>query len=250
MSFTAVEPTTLHRERLDCDRSPHEVLGALRGQPWPFALTGRWAGGGAIVGSAPLVVADPGSDPFATLDALPPLGGRYPEGAVGGGWFGWLGYRLGRRIERIRPGPPRPVPLPEFHLAYYDHVLRLDADGQWWFEALVSPGRLEALERRRDELERAFSRDVAGAAYEPPPPFLLRRADRTHHLRAVQDCRRRIAAGEIFQANVCLRLESRWPGEPTELYSQAIRCLEPDYGAAFRTPWGGVASLSPELFLR
>src|SRR6202020_1388108 len=56
--------------------------------------------------------------------------------AVGGGWFGWLGYRLAARIERLRAGPPRPVALPEFHLAYYDNVLRLDHAGRG---GLVAP---------------------------------------------------------------------------------------------------------------
>ena len=41
---------------------------ALAGEPWPFALTGTWAGGGAIVGAAPLRVARADEDPFALLD--------------------------------------------------------------------------------------------------------------------------------------------------------------------------------------
>jgi len=101
----------------------------VRGDVRPFALVGDWAGGGALVGSAPVRVARADEDPFALLDEAGPGGpgagsgsGRAVSGtAVGGGWFGWLGYGLGRRVE---PGtsapPPQPPPagLPPFALAY------------------------------------------------------------------------------------------------------------------------------------
>ena len=45
----------------------------------------------------------------------------------GGGWVGYLGYDLVRRLERLPPPPPRPAPLPAFALAFYDHVVRCAA---------------------------------------------------------------------------------------------------------------------------
>jgi anthranilate/para-aminobenzoate synthase component I/branched-subunit amino acid aminotransferase/4-amino-4-deoxychorismate lyase len=241
----------LLRVPLDGAAAPQDVLRALRGEPWPFALVGAWAGGGAIVGAAPLRLAAPHDDPFALLDALPAVEAD-AEDAVGGGWFGWLGYGLGARVERLAPPPPRPVPLPPFQLAYYDHVLRRDADGRWWFEALVTPGREAALAARLERL-RAHLKAAAAlppAAPAPPGPFRLAGAGAAGHLAAVQACRERIAAGEIFQANICLRLEAAWDGDVAELFADASERLVPAYGAAFPTPWGGVASLSPELFLR
>jgi para-aminobenzoate synthetase/4-amino-4-deoxychorismate lyase len=74
--------------------------------------------------------------------------------------------------------------------------------------------------------------------------------DGEHHLDAVAQCRRRIAAGEIFQANLCLRLHGETEACPTDLFAAALTQLDPPYGAAFATPRGGIASLSPELFLR
>ncbi len=228
-----------------------EALAQLSCERLPFALTGSWAGGGAILGSEPIAVAADDADPLVTLDDLPSWAGPAPSGAVGGGWFGWLGYRLGRRIERVRSGPPRPVVLPEFHLAFYDHVLRLDADGQWWFEALISDARRAALDARLAQLRTLVTGPaLAGRPYVAPPPLTLARAAAQHHLDAVSDCRARIAAGEIFQANLCVRLESRWQRPPTELLAQALTGTTPPFGAAFHTPRGGIASLSPELFLR
>ena len=58
----------------------------------------------------------------------------------------------------------------------------------------------------------------------------------------------RIAAGELFQANLCLRLEAAWDGDVAQLFAHAVGSLQPRYGACF--PESGVASFSPELFLR
>ena len=133
------------------ERSP-AAEGALlvRGDAHPFALAGDWAGGGALVGSEPLVVAGPEEDPFELLDRQPAGDRRVGSEGVGGGWFGYLGYNLGARLERIPPPPPRRVPLPDFALAFYDHLLHLDADGRWWFEALWTDERADVLSARLD----------------------------------------------------------------------------------------------------
>ena len=227
------------RVRLDCTLPPELVLLALRHQPWPFALTGRWAGGGAIVGCSPRMLLGADEDPFERLEDLPEARG---DAEVGGGWFGWLGYGLGARVERLPPRPPRPVPLPDAHLAFYDHVLRRDAAGVWWFESLGDDAPLERL------------RALLDAPLPPAPPmpaeFSLRAPGADGHTAAVRDCVERIAAGEIFQANLCLRLEAPWHGSVADLFATAAPRLRPGYGACFVTPWGGIASLSPELFLR
>jgi para-aminobenzoate synthetase/4-amino-4-deoxychorismate lyase len=244
----------LLRVPLDGTAAPENVLRALASEPWPFALAGSWSGGGAIVGAAPLRVAAADEDPFALLDALPAVeaGEEDVTEAVGGGWFGWLGYGLGARVERLAPPPPRPAPLPPFQLAYYDHVLRRDRDGRWWFEALATPQRETALAGRLADLRTrlAAAAELPPPAPPPPGPFRLAGAGAAGHLAAVRDCRERIAAGEIFQANVCLRLEAAWDGDVAELFAAASARLRPAYGAAFPAPGGGVASCSPELFLR
>jgi len=253
----ATEPRVmLWREPLRCALSPGDVLARLAGEPLPFALAGSWAGGGAIVGSCPVAVAGDENDPFAVLDRLPDLTGPAPAGAVGGGWFGWLGYRLGARVERLPAGPPRPVALPEFHLAYYDHVLRRDPAGRWWFEALATDARHDALATRLADLRRRLARppDRGRRPGRPRPPtpsaLSLSRAAAIHHLEAVADCVRRIAAGEIFQANLCLRLDAGWDGTAGELFRRSAEHLHPPFAAVFDTPRGSIASLSPELFLR
>jgi para-aminobenzoate synthetase / 4-amino-4-deoxychorismate lyase len=215
----------------------------------PFALVGRWAGGGALIGSEPVRVASPDDDPFALLDQQPRVAHATGPAAdaVAGGWFGYLGYELGRRLEPVGASPPITGGLPQFELAFYDHLLRLDDAGRWWFEALWSASRATALRERLRALK-------ARAADRPPAlPFSTEAWRATPgvcgHKLAIDACRTRIHAGDLFQANICHRLESRLRGAPVDLFVAAASELTPDRAAFLAGPWGAVASLSPELFL-
>jgi para-aminobenzoate synthetase / 4-amino-4-deoxychorismate lyase len=259
---------TLLREPLDVDIAPAQATLILRGDDRPFALIGAWAGGGAILGSEPVRVAGRDEDLFAVLDDVPhvasgraaapspgtdagPSAGTVPRRIapplVGGGWFGFLGFEARHRVERGHPPPPRPVPLDDGALAYFDHVLRMDRSGRWCFEALVTPGRAEAIARRRDELAARLADPPAARPFSThdwrwiPSP--------AGHAEAVEGCRIRIAAGDLFQANLCLRLEGRIEGDAFDLFATAVGALPTDRAAFVTGPWGTVASLSPEVFL-
>src|SRR5215213_2988453 len=248
--MTVPDRARLVRIELDGDLSAAEGCLLVRGDERPFGLAGDWAGGGALVGSEPLRVAGADEDPFELLDRQPAVEDAGDDaGAVGGGWFGFLGYNLGARLERGPPPPPRHVPLPDFTLAFYDHILRLDPHGRWWFEALWTDERDAAL-RARLELLRARlaegvrERPVWVGTFQPAPP------GGAGHMTAIDECRERIAAGEIFQANLCLRLEAEWKGDPLDLFARTAGTLEPRHAGVVAGPWGAVCSLSPELFLR
>jgi len=246
-------PADLVREPLDCALTATQALLALRGDDRPFALMGAWAGGGAVLGSAPVRVAGPEDDLFARLDDLPQVappaaaGAAGAEDGFGGGWVGFLGFGLRHAVEPGHPSPPRPVSLPGGVLAYYDHVLRRDAAGRWWFEALVTAEREAAVARRRAVLAARLARAPAARAFATrgwewtPSPAA--------HARAVQACRARIAAGDLYQANLCLRLEGRLAGDAIDLFAAAAEALPTERAAFLAGPWGALASLSPELFL-
>jgi anthranilate/para-aminobenzoate synthase component I/branched-subunit amino acid aminotransferase/4-amino-4-deoxychorismate lyase len=217
----------------------------------PFALVGRWADAAALAGGEPLRVANAErEDPFALLDEQPPLRGELPAGFVGGGWFGALGYGLGRRLETLGPPPPAPAGerLPATMLAFYDHLLRCDADGQWWFEALWSDARADALELRLTELSARVAAGVDGPRHVASGPWRASPSPAAH-ARAVEACRERVAAGDLFQANLSLRLHASVEGDPVDLFTRGVEALGPDRGAWLSGPWGAVASLSPELFV-
>jgi para-aminobenzoate synthetase/4-amino-4-deoxychorismate lyase len=250
----AAQRPHLLRERLSLSCDPYDAVLALRGDRRPVALVGRWLGGGAVLASEPLVVAEPGDDPFALLASQPHPDPEsdidaVPGRPVGGGWFGVLGYDLGRRLEPVPVGAPRPRARPPFSLAYYDHVLHQDEHGTWWFEALWSPARDRALrERRAVLLERLAApgrrEGFHVGAFAPRAPGF------EGHRAAIEQCRERIEAGEIFQANLCLRLEATWAGDPLDLFAAAGRGRRPGYAALVLDDDGAVVSLSPELFLR
>ena len=219
----------------------HEAL-LVREDPDPFALVGRWADAHALVGSRPVRRAAPGDDPFTVLADAGQVAPDAPPGFVGGGWFGYLGYAL-------TDGPAtRPRRLPPFALAFYDHLLRLDADGQWWFEALWTPARDASLRRRRAQLAARLA-----AVGRRPGPVTTTPWSTTPttagHARAVHAARTRIVAGDLYQANVALRLSSRLSGSPVDLFAVCAARLAPDRAALLSGRWGAVASLSPELFL-
>jgi para-aminobenzoate synthetase/4-amino-4-deoxychorismate lyase len=156
---------------------------------------------------------------------------------VGGGWFGWLGYGFGAEIERLPPQPPRPHALPTTDLAFYDHVWRMDADGVWWFEALAEremPELAGTPERRPWRLDGMAPR---------APGF-------DGHRWAVADAVRRITEGEIFQANLTLRLEGELVGDPLDAFADATEHHSPPYSAFFGCRDHSILSFSPELFLR
>ena len=78
----------------------------VRDDARPFALTGGWAGGGALVGSEPLVAAGEHDDPFELLDRQPEVGDA-EHGAVGGaGSVARLRPRRAARADPAGAAPP------------------------------------------------------------------------------------------------------------------------------------------------
>ncbi len=167
---------------------------------------------------------------------------------------GYLGYELGGEIELLPPPPPDDLGLPDLNLALYDAAFRWDGQG-WTLEATDAwrqPGspdpvlageRLLAAARRRND---------------PEPPDLPANAARviSHPSRggfeaAVTRTVERIAAGEIFQMNLCRRLEAPLAASDLWPFYRRLRAASPAEHGAFLALDAGraVLSISPELFL-
>jgi para-aminobenzoate synthetase/4-amino-4-deoxychorismate lyase len=236
---------TVVRRRLDVECEPSRLLQVLRDQPGLFALIGRWNEHAAIVGFAPFRTLAPGEDPFACVTELPAADCR---DSFGGGWVGAWGYQLAGSLERLPAPPPRPVPLAEFSLAYYDSVLVLDRDG-WRFEALV-----DAANRDRINAQLTLVRRLLDGGERGPQPYacgdFVATPDAAGHEKAVSATLEHLVAGDIFQANICRRFEATFSGDPLDAFCAGVETLAPQYAAFLRTSQGAIASFSPELFLR
>jgi anthranilate synthase/aminodeoxychorismate synthase-like glutamine amidotransferase len=238
-------PPSLLRRRLGSFRTPAQMLRTFREADSLFGLIGVWHDSRAVVGFAPSRRLPQAADPFAAMARLPAL---EPGPAFGGGWVGSLGYQLGRRLETLPEPPPRPVPVATFTLSYYDHVLVRDDEG-WWFEALIDDSNAK---RIHDCLESVTGRLGATAPHARPystTPFVAD-PDADGHRDAVVTTLRHLAAGDIFQANVCRRFEADFSGDPLDVFCAGVERLAPSYAAFLRTQDGSVASFSPELFLK
>jgi para-aminobenzoate synthetase/4-amino-4-deoxychorismate lyase len=238
-------PATVLRQRLGVEWEPSRLLRALRDQPGLFALIGRWNAQAAIVGFAPVRTLSPDDDPFECVNDLPAVA---RSESFGGGWVGAWGYQLAGSVERLPASPPRPVPLADFSLAYYDAVLVLDRDG-WWFEALA-----DADNRERIDTQLTLVRHLLDGGERGPVPYACgdfeATPDAAGHEKAVSATLEHLAAGDVFQANICRRLDAAFDGDPLDVFCAGVERLSPQYAAFMRTGEGAIASFSPELFLR
>lgn len=193
--------------------------------PPPAALIGEWFGSAAVI--APTVDVRP-VDPGTVFD----IGSGSRADMVGGGWFGYLSYP--------DPGadgaPPR---IPCAAGGWTDCVLRLDGYGCWWFESLAGQPTPDW---------------VAAALTTPPDPAGWRIdwevPDAERHRAGVLSCLAAIRAGEIYQACVCTQYTGTLTGSALGFFADAVARTTPARAAYLAGPWGAVASLSPELFLR
>jgi para-aminobenzoate synthetase component 1 len=222
-------------DRLGDLGSPHEVLRAVGDAtnrldlPPPAALTGDWFGALAVI--APSVSVRP-VDAAGAFAVRPGADGE----AVGGGWIGYLSY----------PDPSadgRSARIPEAAGGWTDCVLRCDRDRQWWYESLSGAPM-------RNWLAQALAAPSPRSAPARPYRIDWDAADRRAHRDGVLACLEAIRAGEVYQACVCTQFAGTIAGEPLDFFIDGVSRTAPARAAYVAGPWGAVASLSPELFLR
>ncbi|WP_082530477.1 aminodeoxychorismate synthase component I [Aeromicrobium sp. Root344] len=237
MTSPATTDHGLGRTRLDLDLDPLDVLRLFRGRDRLVALLGAWHHGEALIAFDPVAVLE--GDPFTGIDLEPLASG---VGGFGGGWIGAWGYQLGRLVEDLPPAPHRPIEQPDHRIAFYDHVLRR-TDGTWWLESLTPDAERDAriVETLRGSAADAQSYEVGRFEMSPTPDA---------HRAALATVLEHIAAGDIFQANLCTRLEAPFSGDPLDVFCTGVAALHPAYAAYVSSPEGALVSFSPELFLR
>ena len=187
---------------------------------------------------------------------------RLPTATAGlsPGWLGYVGFEMARRLETLPATRHEDLGLPLMRLGLATHAVVLDHDER---RACVV-GAAQASEtlgvdaaRECDAHRARWEAAAAGLAWLNAGRVAPVHAVRLEHeLRqadyeaAVRQALRYIAAGDIYQVNLCQRL--RMTGMPAALSAfAAMRHGNPAaYSALLR--WGrrAVLSASPELFLR
>lgn len=193
------------------------------------------------------------------------LCGNPPACAYTPGWLGYVGYELGRYIERLPCRARADTHLPELYLGFYDAVLVYDAEIQRWDLVELSFDRPPAgagqakkamLEIASDAdgryIPTATSSETADAGEKPMPRA---RANFTpeQYKKAVARCVDYIAAGDIFQVNLSQRFTVAGAPAGTRIY-KSLRRRNPAWFAAYmsfehRGAPCEVLSSSPELFM-
>ncbi len=215
-------------------RTPSAAVRRLGGIEGAVVLGGGWAAGQIVVAAEPTRVRY--AEPLAALQELPAPPETVADGAVCGGWFGWLGF------EALQAGNGRCA------LGFYPNVFRYDGE-QWWDEALVGVLDGAQLAARRERLHALLAAgEPARAGYRIGSVVPSR--GRAVHTAAVERCIEYIRAGDIYQANICLTLTAPFTGSAQELSADLFDALAPPYGAFVAIGEHAVASASPELFLR
>jgi para-aminobenzoate synthetase component 1 len=203
------------------------AAGSRLGLAPPAALIGDWFGSRSVV--APSISAAP-VDAGAVFAA--PAGAVTQQGVVGGGWIGYLCYPDAGSDGR----PPR---IPTAAGGWTDSVLRQDRDGCWWYENISGDRIPEWLDTA---VRSPVRHQLCRIAWDD--------ADRDAHRAGVLACLDAIAAGEVYQACVCTQFTGTIDGAPIDFFAEAVARTGPARAAYIAGPWGAVASLSPELFLR
>lgn len=222
------------------------------------------------------------ADPVAVLDA--PSGGpdvfesarrllaRLTSGTIAGvdrppfvgGLAGFLGYDLGRRLERLPSIAAADQELPVMRLALHDWVIAWDRQmGRAWLGGRAVDERIARLDRRLAEVrERLLGSQQAVAPGVAPSDMpaqsieLRSGLNRAAYETGVGSIRQSIADGEIYQANLTRRLAAPFRGDPWPLYRR-LRTGDPALFAAYldlgASPLTGapraIVSASPEPFM-
>jgi para-aminobenzoate synthetase component I len=189
-----------------------------------------------------------------------------------GGAAGYIGYDWGTRLERIAAPRFDDLAIPDCMLGWYDWVIAWDHElGRAWLISTGLPETGSARSRRAAERQASIRALLAGESRAPsaPSPAPAHRAvttpapplypfaagirstfTRSGYCDAVRRVIDYLYAGDIFQANLSHRLQSRLAEPPFDLYRRLRRDNPAPFSAYLDFGELVVASSSPERFLR
>src|SRR5881296_3486287 len=142
------------------------------------------------------------------IESLPRATAGKPSYPFLGGPVGYFGYDLGRLIEHVPDEKPADLQIPDIHLAVYPRVYIIDR--LWGETFVVAP-------RTRIEYEPPPIPDDLAVPPDPRPIDPLASEDYVH---TIEEAKRAIVEGEIFQVNLSHRVALPLRGTPAAAYER------------------------------
>ena len=213
---------------------------------------------------------DERTDPFDALaEWMAPYHCSAPRGLpFAGGAIGYVGYDVGRSVERIVPAPargrdPLGALMPDMLFGLYAWAVLWDhARREWCVLATGFPARGETRLRearaqadriaRRLKGPRVGPRGRESERIEKETPARLRASSltRTAYMERVRRVRGMIAVGDLYQVNLSQRLRLASPGHPVALFQALARHSPAPFSSYIGAGPFTIVSASPERFLR
>ena len=178
-----------------------------------------------------------------------------------GGLAGYFGYEAARYIEprlmaSARKHPrPDPLDLPDILLLLCEELAVIDnLSGRLYLIVYADPAQPEAYARARARLQ-ALREHLRYSVTAPPMASSQvtpteRDFDKADYIKAVEQAKEYIAAGDFMQVQVGQRLRKRYTQSPLSLY-RALRSLNPSpYMYFYNFGDFQVVGSSPEILVR
>jgi para-aminobenzoate synthetase component I len=158
-----------------------------------------------------------------------------------GGWLGWLGYDLAWEIEQLPRNKKDTLPFPVAFWYEPENFAVLDHLEQVLWLAATETNRLDEMELKLKERQATYLYPLSSTS--PSLQFLSSQED---YETAVQQAKKYIQAGDIFQTNLSLRFTTQTTASGWQIY-QALQKINPSpFACYYKTPWGELVSCSPE----
>ncbi len=189
-----------------------------------------------------------------TQDSRPEL----PKGIFCGGWIGYFSYELGRYIEKLPETTIDDLQMPLIQLCFYDRLIAYDhIEGTFWLIALQLPSdsekpqdKLAALEQLLTESQKIHISQTGPADLDNIDFSLIRcNMDKEYYLRTIEEIKRYIYDGEVYQINFSQRFECDYDTRPIRLYHWQNYYNPSGYAAYINGGSFHIVSASPEMFI-
>ncbi|MGV8997378.1 MAG: aminodeoxychorismate synthase component I [Parvibaculaceae bacterium] len=255
---------------------PHQLFAVFAQEPFALFLDSATAGPAndpARHGRWSFICLDPfetltdEAAPFARLKekldlyAAPPSTSDAPP--FTGGAAGYFGYDLAHHLEKM---PPASAPfarddqhLPQLAIGFYDLVIAFDMvkrRATLFSSGLPETDPAKQKARAQNRASELVARINAATIAAKPAPVFASRAVTSNFTReayktAVGRIIAYIRAGDIFQANLTQRFETKLSGDekPYDLYLRLREISPAPFSAFFNFGEGALVSSSPERFL-